>query len=111
MTVSQFQPYRAGWVTSPARLALNTTALTTAVTAATAPSSADRTGTERPGSSALRVPTTIVAGRPAAAAARARADERGPAQVPRRPAVRTASTVSSPSSRTAQAPAPAPTTS
>src|SRR5579862_5414241 len=98
MTVSQFQPYLAGCEISPARLALNTTALTTAVTAAMAPSSADRTGTERPGSSALRVPTTTTAGRPAAAATRARADGRGPAQAPRWLADRTASTVSSPSS-------------
>jgi hypothetical protein len=52
------------------------------MTAATEPSNAERTGTARtpePGSNALRVPTTAAAGSPAAAAARATADEPTPA--------------------------------
>jgi hypothetical protein len=81
MTRSQFQPYRAGCAVRPPRLALNTTAVTTAVTAAMEPSSAERTGTARtpdPGSNALRVPTTAAAGSPAVAAARATAEEPTP---------------------------------
>ena len=70
----QFQPYLAGWVTSPFRLAPNTAAVTTASTAATDPTMVARTGAARPApprSSAARIPTTALAGRPAAAAARA----------------------------------------
>src|SRR2546429_7029121 len=95
MTRSQVQPYRAGCVLRPPRLALNTTAVTTAVTAAIEPSSAERTGTARtpePGSNALRVPTTAAAGSPAAAAARATAEEPPPAPPARRPHARDAHT-------------------
>ena len=76
-TTSQFQPYRAGCVVSPVRLAPKTTLVTTAVTAAAEPASTERTGTARvpaPGSSALRLPITAVGGSPALAAAAATAD-------------------------------------
>src|SRR5438874_1348250 len=85
MARSQSQPYRAGWEVRPPRLALNTTAVTTAVTAATEPSSAERTGTARtpdPGSNAVRVPTTAAAGSPAGGRAQGpqhRGIRRGPA--------------------------------
>ena len=77
--ICQFQPYRAGWVTRPVRLAPNTAAAITAVTAAMDPSKVARTGTAcrpDPGSSALRLATTAGAGNPAAAAACATADGR-----------------------------------
>src|SRR6266542_6626728 len=80
--MSQFQPYRAGWETSPVRLAPKTTAVTTEVTAAMEPAIADRIGAARapvPGSSALRLPMTAAAGRPALAAALAMADGCPPA--------------------------------
>src|SRR5437667_11956347 len=99
MARSQSQPYRAGCAIRPPRLALNTTAVTTAMTAATEPSRAERTGTARtpdPGSNALRVPTTAAAGSPAAAAALATADEPTPAPLSRGRADRTASTASRP---------------
>src|SRR4030088_553438 len=88
MARSQSQPYRAGCADRPPRLALNTTAATTATTAATEPSSAERTGTARtpdPGSNALRVPTTAAAGSPAAAAARGTADDAHPRPAAARP--------------------------
>ena len=69
----QFQPYRGGWVTSPFRLAPNTTAITTASTAAADPARVARTGAGRrpaPRSSAARMPATAVTGRPASRAAR-----------------------------------------
>ena len=114
MTRSQFQPYRAGCVLRPLRLALNTTAVTTAVTAAMEPSSAERTGTARtpaPGSNALRVPTTAAAGSPAAAAARATADEPTPAPLARGRTDRTARTASRPTRARQNTAAPAPRTS
>src|SRR5215471_6410175 len=82
MTTSQFQPYRAGCETRPVRLAPNTTAATTAVTAAMDPSSADRAGTglrPEPGSTARRMPSTAAAGSPAAAAFLAMTDDRAAA--------------------------------
>src|SRR5690349_4274870 len=75
----QFQPYRAGLATSPVRLAPNTTAIVTAMTATTEPARVASTGTGRrpaPRSSASRVPTTALTGRPAAAAAAATDDAR-----------------------------------
>src|SRR6266513_2972246 len=114
MARSQSQPYRAGCEVRPPRLALNTTAVTTAVTAAIEPSSAERTGTARtpePGSNALRVPTTAAAGSPAAAAARATADEPTPAPLSRGRTDRTASTASRPSRARQNSAAPAPRTS
>src|SRR6266702_6014360 len=113
MTRSQFQPYLAGWEIRPVRLALNTTALTTAVTAAMDPSNVDRTGTDRtpdPGSSAFRLPTTVDAGSPAAAAVLAMADERKPAPPLLGRTDRTARTASSPSKTTPRRTAPAPRT-
>src|SRR5262249_61457403 len=56
----QFQPYRAGWFTSPVRLAPNATAIATAMTATTEPIRVVSTGTGRrpsPRSSASRGPT------------------------------------------------------
>ena len=114
MARSQSQPYRAGCAVRPLRLALNTTAVTTAMTAATEPSSAERTGTARtpdPGSNALRMPTTAAAGSPAAAAARATADEPTPAPLSRGRTDRTASTASSPSRARPNTAAPPPRTS
>src|ERR1700759_284854 len=73
MTTSEFQPYRAGWDASPARLVSKVTAATTAVTAATVASRADRTGTDcgpEPGSTAFLVPTTATAGRSPSTASR-----------------------------------------
>ena len=75
--ICQFQPYRAGWVTRPVRLAPNTAAAITAVTAAMDPSKVARTGTAccpDPGSSTFRLATTAGAGSPAAAAACATAE-------------------------------------
>src|ERR1700728_622625 len=72
MSSVQFQPYRAGWVTSPFRLAPNTTAITTASTPAADPARVARTGAVRrpaPRSSAARMPATAVTGRPASRAA------------------------------------------
>src|ERR1700689_2177808 len=88
MITFQFQPYLTGWEMRPVRLAPNTTALTTAVTAMMDPSRGDRTGTDRapaPGSSALRAPTTADGGSPAAAAARAETD--GAARTASRPSI------------------------
>ena len=65
--ICQFQPYRAGWLTRPVRLAPNTAAAVTAVTAAMDPSRVARTGTAccpDPGSSALRLATTAACGQP-----------------------------------------------
>src|ERR1700728_4995598 len=87
MTTSQFHPYRSGWVIRPVRLALNTTAATTAVTAATDPSKVDRTGTEcrpDPGPSAWRIPSAAEAGSPEASAFLAITDGR-PGAGPRAP--------------------------
>jgi hypothetical protein len=42
ISTSQFQPYRAGWVTGPPRLASNTVAMTTAVTTKTDPARTPR---------------------------------------------------------------------
>src|ERR1700722_15321843 len=106
MTRSQFQPYRAGWEVSPARLALNTTAVTTAVTAAIEPMSAERTGTARtpdPGSSTLRGPR--------AAAARATAEEPAPGPLVRTRTERRATMASRPSRATSRTAAPVPRTS
>src|SRR5215471_6339715 len=111
MSRSQFQPYLTGWETSPARLALNTTAVTTAMTAAVAPRRADRTGTDRtpvPGSSALRVPTTAADGRPTAAAILATTDGRAATSAAPLRAALTAKVASSPSSTTARTAPPAP---
>src|SRR4029077_20594954 len=81
----QFQPYRAGLATSPVRLAPNTTAIVTAMTATTEPARVASTGTglrPAPRSSASRVPTTALTGRPAAAAAAATDDARAPGASP-----------------------------
>src|SRR5689334_14777169 len=113
MARSQSQPYRAGCAVRPPRLALNTTAATTAVTAAIQPSRAERTGTARtpdPGSNALRVPPTAAAGSPAAPAARATADEPTPVPLSRGRTARTASTVSSPGRASQNPAAPRPGT-
>src|ERR1700689_4676846 len=114
MTTSQFHPYRAGWVVKPLRLALNTTAATTAVTAATDPSNVDRTGTEcrpDPGWSAWRMPSAAGAGRPEAATFLAIRDGRPAAARRARRTERTAKSASSPSSTVASRTAPGPSTS
>ena len=63
----QFQPYPAGWLTRPLRLALNTSETASAVTATTEPASVARTGARcrpYPRSSACRIPVSAVTGRP-----------------------------------------------
>src|ERR1700722_2797249 len=112
MITFQFQPYLTGWEMRPVRLAPNTTALTTAVTAMMDPSRVDRTGTDRapaPGSSALRAPTTADGGSPAAAAARAMTDGRACAWPARARTDRAATTASRPSITMMNSAAPGPT--
>src|ERR1700761_4381464 len=111
MTTSEFQPYRAGWDASPDKLASKVTAATTAVTAATVPSRADRTGTDcgpEPGSTAFLVPTTATAGSPAWTASRVKNGEVPAARSERGHTSRIATTASMMSSSTASSSAPGP---
>src|SRR5580700_4391224 len=77
MNKFQFQPYRAGCVVRPVRLAPNTSAATRAATATTEPVSVTSTGALSrpvPRSSAWRIPVTTVTGSAARLAAATRAD-------------------------------------
>jgi hypothetical protein len=113
MSTSQFQPYRTGWLTSPVRLAPNTTAATIAATATTEPPSvlACRTAPAvTPPLSAFLVPTTAAGGSPAAMAARVTADLSAPTPCLAGRTARSASIPSSPESKTNSAGRPAPRT-
>ena len=112
--ICQFQPYRTGWLTRPVRLAPNTAAAITAVTAAMDPSKVARTGTAccpDPGSSALRLATTAGADSPAAAAARATAEGRSRSGRVTGRVARAPITASTASRITASSTEPAPRTS
>ncbi len=100
-------------MTSPVRLAPNTAATVTAVTAAMDPSKVARTGTgcrPDPGSSALRLATTADAGNPAAAAACATAEGRSRSGRVTGRVARTPSTASTASRIAASRAEPAPRT-